>query len=101
MAGFLAPTLLIVSFLATYYAIQFKGDATLRCSTCYQAVWPKHSGIVRVSATRLRSAARSSLPAVATPSFANESPYDDDHLRESHPEVDDRSRRSVHHTSFL
>jgi hypothetical protein len=46
-------------------------------------------GTLRVSANRLRSATRSSLPAVATPSFANESPYDDDHLRESHPEVDD------------
>src|SRR5215204_1914167 len=44
---------------------------------------------LRASANRLRSAARSSLPAVATPSFSNESPYDDDHLGEGHPEVDD------------
>src|SRR5215216_3615744 len=46
-------------------------------------------GDLRASANRLRSAARSSLPAVATPSFSNESPYDDDHLGEGHPEVDD------------
>jgi hypothetical protein len=44
---------------------------------------------LRASANRLRSAARPSLPAVADPSFSNESPYDDDHLREGQPEVDD------------
>src|SRR5215210_8631621 len=46
-------------------------------------------GLLRASANRLRSAERSSLPAVANPSFSNESPYDDDHLREGQPEGDD------------
>src|SRR5215203_5683874 len=50
---------------------------------------PSLAAYLRASADRLRSAARSSLPAVATPSFSNESPYDDDHLGEGHPEVDD------------
>src|SRR5829696_2167969 len=44
---------------------------------------------LRASANRLRSAARSSFPAVAGPSFSDESPHDDDHLREGQPEVDD------------
>src|SRR5215203_1543976 len=44
---------------------------------------------IRASANRLRSAARSSFPAVAGPSFSDESPHDDDHLREGQPEVDD------------
>ena len=44
---------------------------------------------LRASANRLGLALRSSLPAVENPSFSNESPYDDDHLREGHPEGDD------------
>src|ERR671911_1383485 len=43
---------------------------------------------LRASANRLRSAARSSLPTIATPSFSNEFSYDDDHLGEGNPEVD-------------
>src|SRR5215207_2192963 len=49
----------------------------------------RRCNLLRASANRLRSAARSSFPAVAGPSFSDESPHDDDHLREGQPEVDD------------
>src|SRR5215213_9582597 len=44
---------------------------------------------LRACANRLRATARPAIPAVAAPSFSNESPYDDDHLREGNPEVND------------
>jgi hypothetical protein len=44
--------------------------------------------ILRASANRSRSARRSALPAVAVPGFSDESPRDDDHVGEGHPEVD-------------
>jgi hypothetical protein len=42
-----------------------------------------------------------SLPAIATPGSSNEPPHDDDHVRESDPEVDDSLFPLVHHPSFL
>src|SRR5918994_375886 len=44
---------------------------------------------LRASADRLRSAARTALPAVVSPAPSDEPPHNDDHLREGDPEVDD------------
>ncbi len=41
------------------------------------------------------------LATVATPPSSNEPTYDDDHLREGHPEVDDLLPTLGTHTSFL
>jgi len=43
---------------------------------------------VRACADRSWSARRSSLPTVAAPCFPDQPPYDDDYLREGHPEID-------------
>ena len=42
---------------------------------------------LRGRANRSWSAAGSGLPAVADPRFSDEPPYDDDHVGESHPEI--------------
>src|SRR5215208_2307566 len=49
------------------------------------------SGVLRGSANRLWLAARPTLPAVVNPAPSDEPSYDDDYLREGHPEVDDPS----------
>src|SRR3712207_2733230 len=44
---------------------------------------------VRASANRLGSASRPPLPTVVSPAASDEPPYDDDHLGEGYPEIDD------------
>src|SRR5215210_8853780 len=44
---------------------------------------------LRGCANRSWSARRSTLPTVASPGFSDEPPHDEDHVRESDPEVDD------------
>ena len=43
---------------------------------------------LRACADRSWSARRSGLPTVAAPCFPDQSPHNDDHLREGHPEID-------------
>ncbi|MDQ3636791.1 MAG: Uma2 family endonuclease, partial [Actinomycetota bacterium] len=43
---------------------------------------------LRASVNRSWSSGRSAFPAVAAPAFSDESPDDDDHIREGHPEID-------------
>src|SRR5215212_7486335 len=45
--------------------------------------------LLRGCANRSWSARRPSLPPIAAPRFSDESPHDDDHLREGYPEVND------------
>src|SRR5918994_2195332 len=45
--------------------------------------------ILRASANRLWSTARPTLPTVVSPAASDEPPHDDDHFRESNPEIDD------------
>ncbi len=45
-------------------------------------------GGLKACADRSWSARRSGLPTVAAPAFSDQSPHDDDHLREGHPEID-------------
>src|SRR3954452_6792966 len=43
---------------------------------------------LRASVNRSWSSGRSTLPTVTTPAFSDESPDDDHHIREGHPEID-------------
>src|SRR5215217_1067067 len=49
----------------------------------------RHRKAFRACASRSRSAGRSAFPAIMSPSFAGEPPYDDDHVGKGDPEVDD------------
>jgi hypothetical protein len=60
------------------------------CEVHYCLILYEQNGGLRGSANRLRSAARSALPAVVSPGFSIEPPHDDDHLGEGDPEVNDR-----------
>jgi len=70
-------------------------------TVCFVPVCSASIERIRACASRLRSAARSALPAVATPGFSNEPPHDDDHLGEGVGKSMSGPRRWVHHTSFL
>jgi hypothetical protein len=49
--------------------------------------WLKHK--LRTCANRSRSATGSGLPAVVSPGFSEEPPYDDDHVGKGNPEIND------------
>src|SRR5215208_6586607 len=48
---------------------------------------PMHAKTLRACADRSWSARRSTLPTIPTPCLPDQSPNDDDHLREGHPEI--------------
>jgi hypothetical protein len=49
---------------------------------------PLSTELLRACANRSWPSGRTTFPAVASPALPDESTYDDDHLREGHPEVD-------------
>ena len=44
--------------------------------------------VLKASANRSYLARRSNLPKIAVPGFSHQPPHEEDHVRESHPEVD-------------
>jgi hypothetical protein len=62
MAGFLAPTLWIVFFLATNYASQFKYDASPKCSIFGLILPPTPIGGLHTKALRKKRKKRRKCP---------------------------------------
>src|SRR5215208_5026687 len=90
-----------IQIVTIYYNINIRLDGGLRVSAPDNQLGATPR-CLRGSANRLWLAARPTLPEVVNPAPSDEPSYDDDYLREGHPEVDDPSfPLRVHHTSFL